>query len=124
MLLSARKRVAEFVFETLHIDELQRFLGAAGDLFFILESRDHHLIAQDFRYCIAFFKVIVLENEADFCVSDPVGFTARTFAVDINLTAVGFFKSADNIEKGCFTASRFTEDAHKPFIEKFKRNTF
>ena len=124
LLLSARKRVAEFVFEPLHIDELQRLFGAAGDFFFVLEPCDHHLIAQDFRYRIAFFKIVVLENEADFCVSDLIGFTARTFAVDINLTAIGFFKSADNIEKGCFTASRFAENTHKTFIGKFKRNTF
>ena len=124
MLLSARKRVAEFVFETLHIDELQRIFGSSLYLFFILEPRDNHLISEDFRYRVAFFKIVVLENEADFCVSYFVDFAARTFAVDINLTAIGFFKSADNIEKGCFTASRFTEDTHKPTIGKFKRYAF
>ena len=124
MLLSARKRVAEFVFETLHIDELQRFFGATGDFLFVLEPRDNHLISEDFRYRVAFFKIVVLENEADFCVSDLIGFTARTFAVDINLTAIGFFKSADNIEKGCFTASRFTENARQAFFGKFERNVF
>ena len=124
LLLSARKRVPLLVLVTLHIHDFQDFFAAALYFRFVLETGNEHRVSHDLRYCITAFKVIVLEDKAYLRVAYLIYLARDVLPVYDYLSAVLFFKSAEDIQKSCFSRTALTENSHESLVGKVEGNAF
>ena len=124
LFLSARKRVPLLVLVTLHIHDFQDFFAAALYLRFVLETGNEHRVAHYFGYGIASFEIIVLEDKPYLRVAYLIYLARDVLPVYDYLSAVLFFKSAEDIQKSCFSRTALTENSHESLVGKVEGNAF